>query len=576
MAGQISQRLFTTALGRLKGVMWSAALFSCAVNILMLTGPLFMLQVYDRVLSSRSVPTLLAMFGLVVLLYVFLGLFEHTRSRILSRAGYKLDDTLVIPIKKYSMKMRARSGVATLQPLRDLDRIRKFLCSKGLHAIFDLPWTPVYLAVIYFLHPWLGILATAGACTVILITLITELLAKKPLKQSTEWDQKDNIFAESAYRNSETIVALGMTDRVMQNWQQLRANMLAYAQQAGEQSETSGAAVKVMRLLMQSAILALGAYLVILQELTAGAMIAASILAGRALSPVDQTIGHWKSFILSRQSYKRLKELFMKTGAEEKQLMALPKPKGWLQVHNIWKLPESHIEDEIADVYHPILSNLQFELMPGDCMGVLGQSGSGKSSLARLLVGLWTPTKGSIRLNGATLDQWSSEDLGKYIGYMPQIVHLLSGTVKQNIARFDDTVKDSEIIEAAKLAGVHDLILRLPKGYNTPVWDGTPQLSGGQIQRLGLARAVLQKPSLVVLDEPNSNLDSDGEDALAKAIQYLRSQDSTVIIMTHRNSAMAAVNRILILNKGKQVAFGEKEETLAKYVRIKPNLKVIS
>ena len=531
-----------------------------------------MLQVYDRVLASKSVPTLVVLFCLVAGLYLFLGLFSFVRTRALSRAGYRLDVDLMELVKKGWINSESMSGNSKSRPLNDLGAIRQFLCSNGLPALCDLPWVPVYLAIVYLLHFWLGLLATGGAIIVISATVINEWITRKPISEATGWEVQDAQFAEMSNRNSDAILAMGMMSRVTQNWKDIRHNALANSQLAGGRSEFITDFTKATRMLVQSGILALGAYLAIYQEISPGAMIAASILSGRALAPVDLAVGNWKNFIKARQAYTRLSTMLSNSALTKSSPTKLPAPKAYVSVSDLLKVVKT--SDGGATNARPILQGLNFKLEPGDGLGVVGPSASGKSSLAKLLVGLWMPDKGSVRLDGATFDQWERDDVGQYIGYLPQTIELLSGTVRQNIARFDDDVSDEKVVEAAKLAGVHQLILDLSNGYETDLSAGMRVLSGGQVQRIALARAVLRKPALVVLDEPNANLDAEGDTALTKAIEGLRMHGSCVVVMAHRPSAIAAVNKVLVLKDGHQLDFGPKEEILQRANRSGPNLKV--
>lgn len=539
-------------------------IFSCAINLLMLTGPLFMLQVYDRVLVSRSVPTLVALFGLVALLFIFLGLFDFIRMRVLSRIGYRLDIKLMELANKVWVFSGLIPGKMKARPANDLTSLRQFLCSSGLPALFDLPWVPLYLAIVYLLHFWLGLLATVGALIIIIATFINEWITKNPIVYASSWELQDAQFAEGSRRNAEAIIAMGMVGRVSEYWCGLRCKSLKYSQLAGARTELITAFSKSIRMLIQSGILALGAYLAIHQKISPGTMIAASILAGRALAPIDLAIGNWKNFIRARQAFNRLSLMFSQD-RDKGKIVHLPKPKGNISVSNVFKMAGEGNDGR------PILQAIHFELEPGDGLGVIGPSASGKTSLARLLVGLSMPDKGAVRLDGATYDQWDRDEVGQYIGYLPQSVELIAGTVRQNITRFDDNIDDDTIIAAAQLAGVHDLILTFPDGYSTDLSLGSFVLSGGQAQRVALARALLRCPPFVILDEPNANLDAEGEMALAKAILHLRQKGSCVIVMAHRPSAIAAVNKILVLNHGQQVEFGVKESVLRKVTKAVPH-----
>ena len=567
MSIEEEQNPVRAAVAKSRTALWSVGLFSCAVNILMLTGPLFMLQVYDRVLTSRSVPTLVALFALVAALYLFLGLFDFFRARVLSRIGYRFDVELMALAKKTWIFTGLVAGRVLARPINDLASIRQFICSNGLPALFDLPWVPVYLAIVYLLHVWLGLLATAGAIIVITATVISEFITKKPIEEASGWELRDMNFSERSNRNAEAIVAMGMVGNITSYWEQIRHKALGFSQTAGGRSEFITAITKATRMLVQSSMLALGAYLAIYQEISPGTMIAASILGGRALAPVDAVVGNWKNFVRARQAYAKLM-MMLKNDNVKTSPVQLPDPEGNIEVDNMSKLASNN--SGVGDA-KSILQGLHFKLEPGDGLGVIGPSASGKSSLARLLVGLWMPDRGSVRFDGATYDQWDRDLVGQHIGYLPQSVELIAGTVAQNIARFEPEAKDEDIVAAAKLAGVHELVLKLPDGYSSDLASGQVVLSGGQSQRIALARAVYKMPALVVLDEPNASLDVEGDAALTKAITELRKTGSTVVVMAHRPSAIAAVNKVLMLNNGNQVEFGEKNEVLAKVTQRKPS-----
>jgi len=553
----------------------SAGLFSCAVNILMLTGPLFMLQVYDRVLTSRSVPTLIALFALVVALYGFLGLFDFLRSRVLSRIGYRVDVRLMEVTNLAWIRQSIASPQTVGRPLSDLTTLRQFFTSNALPALFDLPWLPIYLIVVYLLHPWLGYLALAGALLVVVFTILAGIVTRKPTFSATASEIRDANFSESIFRNSDIVIAMGMGGALTQRWMEYRGHGLSDAQIAGDRSELITATTKITRMIVQSAMLALGAYLAIFQEITPGTMIAASILAGRALAPVDQITGNWRAIIRARAAYLKLLEYLNNWTGIVKQI-SLPEPTGNLHVYIVSKYPPHGTNNASQEI--PILQGIDFDLNPGDALGVIGPSASGKSTLAKLLVGLWMPDEGSVRLDGASFEQWDligqPEMLGPHIGFLPQNAQLLDGTIAQNISRFMPETDDSDIVDAAKLAGVHELILALPEGYATEVFSGNSALSGGQIQRIALARAVFGNPKLIVLDEPNSNLDAEGDNALTRAIMSLREMGSTLIIMAHRPSAIAAVNLVLMLNNGRQMEFGPKREILEKFTRPRQGAKL--
>lgn len=558
------------ALSKSKASFLGVGLFSCAVNVLMLTGPLFMLQIYDRVLSSRSVPTLIGLFALVAVLYLFLGLFDWLRMQVLARSAYKLDYEFMSQTNRIWVSSGLNANAQASRPANDLTAIRQFLGSGGVPAFFDLPWVPVYLLIVFLLHSWLGVLASVGAIIVVLATALNEWMTKNKIAEASNWEWKESRYAESANRNAESILAMGMLGNITKNWEKCRKNALLNSQKVGVRSSSVATTIKSIRMLLQSSILALGAYLAIYQQISPGTMIAASILAGRALSPIDQAVGNWKNFVKARESYRRLSEQLSKHPPAKLSLQ-LPEPKGRISLQKVSTFASTEVG---TNNVKPILHGLNLELYPGDALGVIGPSGSGKSTLARLLVGLKLPEKGSVKLDGASFDNWDQDGVGQFVGYLPQNIELLPGSIRQNIARFDDDVSDEEVIEAAILAGVHELILELSSGYDTELSFGKHILSGGQVQRIALARAVLRRPPIVVLDEPNSNLDAEGDAALTQAITELRKHDSCVIVMAHRPSAISAVNKILMLKSGRQMDFGPKNEVLNRVTKNAPALKV--
>lgn len=552
----------TTALRQARMSFIGVAIFSFAVNLFMLTGPLFMLQVYDRVLTSRSIPTLIALYALIVVLFAFMGLFNFLRSRVLSRVGYRMDQTLMGAAQKARI-VSSLGGNKTVSPIADLTRIRQFLASPGQLALFDLPWTPIFLAAVFYMHPMLGWLTLGGIGLITLMTLTNEIFTKKSIEDSTLWDIEANQFSDMAQRNAEAIVSMGMMRNTLSFWSKLRLGGMVRQQKAGNLSEWLTSISRTFRMLLQSSILGLGAYYAVMGTITPGTMIAASIIGGRALAPIDQAIGSWKAFIGARQSRKRLNATLAGKGAGH-DMLQLPAPTGQLSVTGLVKTaPRSAAGDE----GRPILQGIGFSLAPGDALGVVGPSASGKSSLAKLLVGLWMPDRGAVRLDGATYDQWDTDELGQFIGYLPQSVSLMRGSIRDNIARFDPDASDEDVVSAAKLANVHDLILALPGGYSAEIGGDHVVLSGGQVQRIALARALFGNPVLVVLDEPNSNLDAEGDAALTLAIHSIRQAGGTVIVMAHRPSAIAAVNKLLMLRDGGQIDFGDKEEVLRRITK---------
>lgn len=558
-----SGNAYIEALRGLRGTVVMVGVFSALINLLMLTGPVYMLQIYDRVLSSGSVATLLGLFAIVVILYGFLGLYEFLRKRLLSRAAIRLDSN----VGDEAFRLGLRSGSVGArdqvdpgaQPVRDLEMMRGFMSGGAITGLFDLPWTPLFLALVFLIHPWLGVLTLIGAGVVAAAALLNQWLTRASIRQGMSLDSVERSFVEQTRGDAETLHALGMRDRLVARWRGLHDAALAAGQVGSDRSEGFAAFSKSFRLLLQSAILTMGAFLALRQEITPGMIIAASIIAGRALAPVDQVIGQWGAIGRAREAHRRLRDVFDQSPAEKPRI-ALPSPAGNLQVTALTKLVPAR---EGPGINPPrILDRVGFALSAGDGLGVVGNSAAGKSTLARLLVGAWMPDAGHVRLDGATLDQWTPEALGRHIGYLPQSLQMLPGSVGENIARFDPKARDADIIAAARIAGVHEMILELPDGYATHMDRMTRPLSGGQIQRLGLARAVFGAPRLIVLDEPNSNLDANGDDALAQAIRSMRAQGSVVVVMAHRPSAITAVNKILLLHQGQVAKFGDKDEVL--------------
>jgi PrtD family type I secretion system ABC transporter len=540
----------------------AAAVLSLVINLLMLTGPLFMLQVYDRVLQSRSVPTLVALLALVVALYAAMAVFEFIRSRILSRIGHGIDDKAAPDLFLHWLQKSAGGGTPGYRPMVDLGVLRSFLASPALIALFDLPWFPVYLAAVFLLHPWLGLLAVAGAFVVATLALLNEYMTGANAADAARLEITENRFSDEAQRNADAILSMGMGSNAAKAWLHKRADALSAAQGASETSEVIAASSKTFRMFLQSALLALGAYLAIRQEISAGAIVAASIVAGRALAPIDQAIGGWKQIRRARLARTRLHEyLDRPLRLAMAGPVALPEPQGRVSLMQVGKqAPGAKSQSD----QRMILSGLTFALAPGDGLGVIGPSASGKTSLAKLLVGLWMPDQGHLRIDGATYQQWGRNQIGRFIGYLPQSYEFLPGTIGQNIARFDPNADDADIIAAAKLAGVHEMILGFPQGYATDADTAVSPLTGGQRQRVALARAVYKLPRLVVLDEPNSNLDVEGDEALSRAISALRQSGSVVIVMAHRPSAIAAVDKILMLKDGRMADFGPKSEVIAR------------
>lgn len=536
----------------------AVALFSGAINILALAGSFYMLQVYDRVLPSRSVPTLVGFSVLMLLLYSVNGLLEYARARIMSRVGTSFDLKFAPRIFRaiQVLPLRSRGGGDGMQPLRDLDTVRSFLSGLGLSALFDLPWMPFYLVFVYLLHPSLALVAVGGALLLILLTVFTEIMSSRPLKEAASTGSRRMALAESARRNAEAIHVMGIAPHIGHNYASLNARYLADQLRASDATGGIGNITKVFRLMLQSAILGLGAYLVIQNELSAGAIIACSITVSRSLAPIETAIAHWKGFVAARQASSRIATLLAAAGEDDQRVVELPAPGKSLQIDQLTIVPPGSSD--------AVVRNVSFQLEAGDGLAIIGPSGSGKSSLGKAIVGVWRPatTAGSVRLDGAALDQWLPESLGRHLGYVPQDIELLAGTVAENIARFDPDATDEGIVGAGMASRAHDVILRLSDGYQTRIGEGGRALSGGERQRVALARALYGNPFLVILDEPNANLDATGDAALAAAVQAIRARGGIVILIAHRPAALSSVNKVLVMANGQARAFGPRDEVL--------------
>jgi ATP-binding cassette subfamily C protein len=552
----------SAALAACRKAFAGVALFSALLNILYLTGSFYMLEVYDRVLPSRSVPTLVGITLLALVLFGFQGILDIIRSRLLVRVGSSLDGALSERVHHVLLKLPLKGAASQgLQPLRDLDQVRSFLSTVGPAALFDLPWMPLYLAICYLFHPLIGIVATAGGLILVVVALLTEVMTRKPSAEAAFHAGSRNSLAEANRRNTEAVHAMGMAGRLGALWSDCNLNYMAAQQRAADIAAGFGGLSKMLRMALQSGVLGMGAWLVINQQATAGIIIASSILTSRALAPIELAISQWRGFVAARQSWRRLNVLLDKIPADQPH-MALPKPVHSLAVEAVSVVPPGTNRVVVQDV--------AFQLKAGQGLGIIGPSASGKSSLARAIVGVWTAVRGMVRIDGAALDQWSSEALGPHIGYLPQDMELFAGTVAENIARFEPLPSSAAIIAAATAAGVHELILGLPEGYETQIGEAGAALSAGQRQRIGLARALYGEPFLVVLDEPNANLDSDGEEALTRAILGVRERGGIVVVIAHRPSALAGVDTLLVMQAGRMGAFGPKETVLKQALRPAP------
>lgn len=541
----IGQTLF-----RSRKLFLTVGIFSFFINLAMLNGPLFMLQVYDRVLTSQSQDTLLFLTILAIGILVVQSLLEISRSDLLIRAGAKLDRDLSAETFGLSLDASNKT-MSSAQGLRDLDAVRGFLSGPGLIALFDAPWTPIFLLLVFVIHPALGALALCGALVIVALTYMSELATRKALGEATTAQRDSEYFVGTLHNNSESARAMGMTDNIRKRWQEHHDASLAWQALASDRATRLSTAAKLSRQALQIFSLALGAWLALNNEISAGAIVASSIIMGRALQPIEAAIGQWKNFIHARQAYTRLNTA-LKADAKG-QRTQLPAPEGGFKLDEVWMRFEG--------VKEPILRNVSFELAPGEVLGIIGPTGTGKSTLARLMIGAWKPTTGSVRLDGVEVSDWPASEIGPYVGYLAQDVELLDGTVAENISRYG--AHDSNaIVEAAKVAGAHTFILALPNGYDTVIGDRGKMLSGGQRQRIALARAIYGNTKVVVLDEPNANLDANGEAELRRAVEVLKRQGRTVVVVTHRPGILPAVDKIAVLRGGEIVSFGPREEVL--------------
>ncbi len=552
-----------------RGLFWTAAFFSIFVNLLMLTGPLFMLQTYDRVLGSRSEETLVALFILVAFLFLIMGIIDWARGRLLTRMGARFQASLDRRVFEAMLKKAAtdRSGEAEGmggQQLKDLEAVQRFYASPVFSALFDLPWAPIFLIGITIFHPWLGLMGIAGGCVLVVITVLNQLTTRTAAIKSAAASYSSDRYSEHLQNEAETIRSLGMQGNAFDKWSKVRERALQQGTRAADLGGSFSTATKTFRLFLQSTMLALGAYLVLLGEVTPGVMIAGSILLGRALAPIEQVINQWSTVQRAKRGWGNLVELLSEV-PEDRTQIELPRPAARLDVNQLTLIPPGARQAS--------LRLISFKINPGEAVGVIGPSGSGKSTLARALTGVWWPAGGKIRLDGATLDQYQPEKLAEYIGYLPQRVTLFDGTIAENIARLSTKPDDAKVVEAAKKAAAHEMILKLPSGYDTLVQTAGTQLSGGQIQRIGLARALYDDPVLLVLDEPNANLDNEGSNALNAAIRSVKERKGAVLIMAHRPAAIKECDNLLVLEDGARRAWGPREkvmsEMLANFEEIK-------
>ena len=545
----------------------TTVVFSFFINLLAFTSPLYMLQIYDRVIGSRSEVTLLGITLLVGYLLIINALLEMLRSRLMVQASLAFDSKLAGAVFDATHNAGLRwPKLAQGQSLRDLDTLREFIAGPALIAMCDLPWMPIFVATCFVLHPWFGIIAIVGGILILALTFASELATTRLLGGASKSSAVATQSAVAALRNSEVIQAMGMLGVLREAWLRHHGGALDAQASAGGRSGLIAAASKFVRMFLQTMILGLGAYLAIHAEISPGMIIAASIFVGRSLAPVEGIVGNWKALTNARNSWARLVKLFVVAG-EQKSQIGLPRPLGRLKLVSVTAGPP---EQSRVTLHHA-----SFEALPGDVVGVVGPSAAGKSSLARVITGVWPPSSGQVRLDGSDVAHWDPQELGRYLGYLPQDIELFSGTVAQNIARFRQV--DSEaIIETARLCGCHEMIQALPHGYNTHIGEGGAALSGGQRQRIGLARAFFGNPSLVVLDEPNASLDQSGEDELIGTIRRFRSFGCTIILITHKINILAVADKVLVLSNGRIQSFGTREEMLDPLIAPHPVKAAIS
>lgn len=538
-----------------KNTFITVGLFSFVVNVLLLVPAIYMLQIYDRVLTSRNQDTLLMLTIIMIMMYVVIGFLEWIRSQILIRLGNVMDQRLSEKVFQAAFEKSLRFGSANAtQYFHDLTSVRQFLTGNGLFAFFDSPWTPIFIAVIFFMHPLLGVFSIVSALFLLGMAALTELAGRQPLAEANKLFNSATTYAGANLRNAEAIEAMGMLGPVRKYWYRKHETFLKLQAMASERVSVVSAITKFARLTSQSLILGLGAYLALQNAITPGMMIAASILMGRALYPVEMAIGMWRQFLATRTAYNRLEEVLGALSVQ-KGSMSLPAPNGVLTVRNLVAGPPGTNKQ--------ILKGVNFTANPGEIMALIGPSAGGKTTLARMITGIWPPFAGEVRLDGVDVYTWDKAELGPYIGYLPQDIEILDGTIAENIARFGE-IDSEKVVKAAKETGIHEIILQFPEGYDTPVGEGGLFLSGGQKQRIALARAIYDAPVLFVLDEPDSNLDEAGESALIQTLLRLKAEKRTVFMITHRNALLSVADKVLLLVNGSPLAYGPRDEVLAR------------
>ncbi|MDY8108967.1 type I secretion system permease/ATPase [Fulvimarina sp. 2208YS6-2-32] len=549
------QMTVRSAMATCRSAFFAVFLISAILNVLMLTGPIFMLQVYDRVLASNSIPTLLVLAGIAFALYLFSGLLDLLRSKALNRISMRVYTRLSRPtfLANIQMPLLLGAKATAVDPSRDLDLIKRFLSSQGPAAIFDLPFMPLYFLILFLFHPLLGGLALAGGALIFAIVIVNDMMSRAPSRELLLQTSGQSALMSTARRNAEVMHAMGMFENFSARYEERMSDYYAAQERASDRNSSFSSLTKMLRLVLQSAMLGLGAYLAILQEVSPGVMIAASIIMARAIAPIEIAVSQWPSFVAARQAAARLTDT-LKRCATEGGTKSLPRPERSLKLE---QLATTAPGEPIL-----LLQNVDFELQAGDALGVVGPSGSGKTSLARAVMGVWPLMRGSVRMDGSSIDHWLKAERGTFMGYLPQDIELFEGTIAENISRFSEDPSLTDIIAAAKMSGVHELIAQLPDGYGCKIGEAGARLSAGQRQRIGLARAIYGRPFLIVLDEPNANLDAEGEQALARTIGTLREAGCIVIVIAHRPNVLAVVNKVLVIAHGQQTRFGDRDDVL--------------
>ena len=558
--GGVEKNDLAEALQRSRKAMVAVGLFSAVINMLMLVSPIYMLQLYDRVLTSGNVSTLVALTGIALFLLGVLALMDIVRQRIMVRVSTHLDGDLGDRVFYSLFNSNLSRAKMTSQPIRDFETVRQFITTPGLFAIFDAPWVPFFLIIVFIIHPILGLIALTGAIIIFIMAIGTEVLSRQLLRKANAYTSQSSMFAETSLKNADVLQAMGMLDGLQRRWRKIRDPGVSLQASASDRMGILLGSTKAVRFALQVGMLCGGGYLALQQIITPGVMIAASIIMGRALAPVEQAIGAWRGFVGARGAYARLRKL-LETTPQQDEGIELPRPNGAIDVEGVVAAPPGAAK--------AVLKNIGFNLQPGELCGIIGPSASGKTTLGRLLVGVWAPQNGSVRLDGAEVSQWHPSDRGKYVGYLPQDIELFNGSVAENISRFETDPEPAKVIKAAMDGGCHEMILRLPRGYETIIGEGGNMLSGGQRQRLGFARAMYGDPAFVVLDEPNSNLDPEGNQALIQAVAAAKARGVTQVIIAHNIEVLFQADRILVLKDGAPEAFGPAREVLEKYLKRK-------